>query len=61
VTVIECLRGLVTAVRTLDPATELTKNDFRPYAEGLAVNRLWGMYAQSHWQDERGDMEETST
>lgn len=41
---------VVIAVHDLDPRSNLTMSDFEPYAEGLKIDVLWGMYAQQKWR-----------
>jgi len=39
----------VAAVNTLAPALGLGARDMKPYAEGVKVNDVWGMYAAKAW------------
>lgn len=40
----------VIAVHDLDPKSNLTLSDFVPYAKGLKIDVLWGLYAQKMWR-----------
>ncbi|ORX37264.1 vacuolar protein [Kockovaella imperatae] len=38
------------AVKMLDPLSNLGFEDMKPYAEGISVNVMWGLYASQAWQ-----------
>jgi hypothetical protein len=40
----------VTAVKVLDPKSDLKAGDMKTYAEGTMLNRIWGEYAKTTWQ-----------
>ena len=40
----------VTAVHVLDPASNLTEQDFEPYAAGVTMKDVFGTYARKHWR-----------
>lgn len=40
----------VTAANVLDPARNVTFEDFKPYAERVLVNALFSKYARLEWQ-----------
>ena len=40
---------VVAAVHSLKPDSRLGPWDFVPYAEGIAVSEVWGMYARVEW------------
>lgn len=44
------LTALVPVVNDLDPSMGLTWEAMKPYAEGLEINVVWGMYASMVWQ-----------
>ena len=39
----------VIAVKMLDPHNDLRPSDMLPYAEGIKLNEMWGMYAARYW------------
>ena len=39
----------VIAVKVLDPHHDLRPGDMLPYAEGIKLNEMWGMYAAKCW------------
>ncbi|EIW67684.1 hypothetical protein TREMEDRAFT_33515 [Tremella mesenterica DSM 1558] len=44
------LDDFLTAVHTLDPNSNLTEKDFKPYAEHVTVKDVFGIYARKKWK-----------
>lgn len=40
---------LVAAANTLAPKRNIKLEDFKPYAEGLLINEVFGLYAKLAW------------
>ncbi|WWD05053.1 hypothetical protein V865_003124 [Kwoniella europaea PYCC6329] len=45
------LDDFLAAVNILDPTIDLKEGHMKPYAEGLEINVVFGMYAKEMWQD----------
>lgn len=43
------MNDFIQAVRELDPLSTIEYGDFKPYAEGMVINQVWGAYAVEVW------------